>query len=204
MTGVDAKRTDDESEVEYPEVPDWDDEYFDRVSDRLMFNYDLERDFQVEGEAFSLYGEMNVHNEKHFMHPALSYAHHDLYEHLFADRRSNLSVADFEKVVDLGHDLADEWIESDEEHYSTDFTFVLVGPDVPEAVASFVSSFTDRNLLHYGYNGHYEINLVAAAPDQKEIVASSGAGVEEAFRLWEPIETEEPSLWKLFTRRMQL
>ena len=35
-------------------------------------------------------------------------------------------------------------------------------------------------------------------------MASREAHVEEAFRLWEPIEAEEPGLWQLITRRLQL
>jgi hypothetical protein len=186
------------------QTPDWDEEYFDRVSDRLMFNYDLAKDSGIGSQEFDLYGRMHIHNEKHFLHPALSFAHHDLHEHLFADRRSGLSVPDFEVLVEFGHDLADAWIESSEEHYSTDFTFVLVGPSIPDDVDAFVSSFKKRSMLNYGYHGHYEINLVAVAPEPEDIVASRGAGVEEAFRLWEPIEKEEPGLWDLFTRRMQL
>jgi hypothetical protein len=185
-------------------VPDWDDDYLDRVSGRLMFNYDLEKDYAVLGERFDLYGEMNVHNEKHFFHPALSFAHHDLYEHLFARRVDSLRVAEFERLVEFAHELSDDWVAADEEHYSTDFTFVLIAPEVPDDVESFVSSFEDRTLLRYGYNGHYEINLVAVAPDAETVAASPGAGVEEAFRLWEPIEREEPGWFDLITRRLQL
>jgi hypothetical protein len=66
-----------------PDVPDWDDEYVDRVSDRLMFNYDLEKDHAVDGESFTLYGRMQMHHQKHFFHPVLSFAHHDTYDHVF-------------------------------------------------------------------------------------------------------------------------
>lgn len=186
------------------DVPDWEDEYVDRVSDRLMFNYDLAKDVQLRDESFGMYGRMKIHNEKHFFHPVLSFAHHDLFEHLFVRRTSAATIAEFERLAEFGHDLAEHWIDADERHYSTDFTFVLVGSEIPDDARSFVSSFSDRTMLKYGYNGHYEISLVAVAPDREELVASDAATVEEAFRLWEPIEKEEPGLWKLFTRRMQL
>ena len=64
-------------------VPDWDDEYLDRVSDRLMYNYDLEKDRRVGGERWDLYGEMRVLSQKQFFHPALSYADHEAEEYLF-------------------------------------------------------------------------------------------------------------------------
>ncbi|AEN06990.1 hypothetical protein Halar_3385 [halophilic archaeon DL31] len=92
---------------ENPDVPEWIDEYLDRVSDRLMFNYDLEKDFRAGGERFDLYGEMEMHHEKHFLHPVLSYGHHDNYEHVFANRAAHLDVAGFERLVDLGHDCVD-------------------------------------------------------------------------------------------------
>ena len=196
---TDAAPSDDE-----PDVPDWDDEYVDRVSDRLMYNYDLEKDYRVRGERFTLYGQLEVHSEKHFFHPALSFGHHDAREHLFVQRAENATVADLERLVELGHELADEWITADEEHYSTDFTFVLVAPTLSESVREFVSGFKDRTLLKYGYYGHYEINLVAVAPEEEDIVASSEATVEEAFRLWEPIEKSEPGLLRLIARRFQI
>lgn len=187
-----------------PDVPDWDDEYIDRVSDRLMFNYDLDKDYTVRDERFALYGEMRMVNEKHFFHPALSYAHHESFEHLFARRRSSITVSDLERLVDLGHDLADDWIDHDEEHFSTEFIFVDIVDEIPDAVREFVTDFRDRTLIKHGFHGHYEIHLVAVAPEAEALAASRKAHVEEAFRLWDPIEEEEPGLWDLFTRRMQL
>lgn len=187
-----------------PDVPDWDDEYVDRVSDRLMYNYDLEKDYRVRGERFTLYGQLEVHSEKHFFHPVLSFGHHDAREHLFVQRADGATVADLERLVELGHELADEWITANEEHYSTEFTFVVVAPTISESVREFVSEFRDRTMLKYGYFGHYEINLVAVAPEEEDVVASSEATVEEAFRLWEPIEKDEPGLLRLIARRFQI
>lgn len=196
MTTTDPRETLD--------VPDWEDEYLDRVSDRLLHNYDLEKDFRVEGQSFDLYGEMRMRSEKHFLHPALSYAEHHATEHLFVRRQDTVAVHDLESLVQLGHDLADAWIESDEEHFSTEFIFGVVADDIPEDVHSFVADFSDRTLLKYGFEGHYEIHLLAVAPEAETLVASPNADVEQAFRLWDPIETSEPSWWDLFTRRMQL
>lgn len=189
---------------EATDVPDWDDEYLDRVSDRLMFNFDLEKDYQVRGTEFTMYGELHVHHQKHFFHPLLSFAHHDTFEHLFVRRLDRPGIADLEDLVDLGHDLADEWIEADEEHYSTDFTFVVVAEGLSADVRSFVDEFRDRTMLARGLHGHYENHLVVVVPDTEEIVASREAHVEEAFRLWEPLEEEDPSWWDLLTRRLQI
>ena len=187
-----------------PSIPDWDDEYVDRVSDRLMFNYDLEKDRTVAGTTFTLYGEMTVDNRKHMFHPSLSFAHHEIREHLFVRRSSGVRTADLERLVELGHELADEWIVADEEHYSTDFTFAVVTDSIPDDVRAFVEEFKDRTLLKYGYYGHYEVNLLVVAPDEDDLVASEEADVEQAFRLWEPIEREEPGLLDLIVRRLQL
>jgi hypothetical protein len=197
-----ASETDTAPEI--ADVPDWGDEYLDRVSDRLMHNYDLEKDYRARGERFPLYGKLEVHSEKHFFHPALSFGHHDTHEHLFARRTEAPTVAEFERLVELGHELADEWITANEEHYSTEFTFVLVAPTIPEAVREFVSGFRDRTMLKYGYYGHYELNLVAVAPEDEDVVSSEQATVEEAFRLWEPIEKDEPGLLRLIARRFQI
>lgn len=173
-------------------VPDWDDEYVDRVSDRLMFNYDLQQDYHVHGESFTLYGSLRMESHKQFFHPALSYARNESTEHLFV-RRATAGVAALERLVDLGHTLADEWVAADEEHYSTDFTFVLVAPDIDDDVRRFVAGFRDRTLLRYGYYGHYEINLLVVAPDTETLVASANADVADAFRLW-PAEDDARGL----------
>lgn len=187
-----------------PSVPDWDDEYIDRVSDRLMFNYDLEKDRTVEGITFPLYGKLTIHNQKHFLHPALSFAYHESVEHLFVTRIGRIRLADLDRLVELGHDLAETWITPSEDHYSTDFTFVIVTDTVPEAIRERVTGFDERTLLKYGYNGHYEINLAVVAPDEEDLAASSGADVRQAFSLWESIERGEPSLLDLIVRRFQL
>jgi hypothetical protein len=183
-------------------VPYWEsDPYLDRVSDRLMYNYDLERDHRVAGERWDLYGEMRVLSQKQFFHPALSYGDHESEEYLFATRVDRPTVADLERLVEVGHDVADERVTADEEHYRTDFTFVLVADAIPDAVADFVEGFRDRTLLKFGYYGHYEVNLVVVAPDEEALVASEVADVADAFALWADVERESPGLLSRIARR---
>lgn len=195
MTGNSDQSRTPGNGAETSDVPDWEDEYVDRVSDRLMFNYDLSKDRRIDGERFTLFGELRVENAKQFFHPALSYGHHEAVEHLFVRRESSVSVADLERLVDLGHELADEWIDPSERHFSTDFTFVVVVPEIPQAVGEHVTNFGDRTLLKYGYHGHYEVNLVVVSPEETDCVASENADVRKAFVLWERNEsTERPGL----------
>jgi hypothetical protein len=174
-------------------VPEWDDEYLDRVADRLQFNYDLERDRRIDGERFALYGRLEVDSHKQFLHPSITYGHHRSTEHLFARRADGVRVADLDRLVDLGHDLADRWIEPSEEHFSTEFVFALVVPEIPAAVRERVEGHADRTMLKYGYHGHYETGLVVVAPE-RETLATSGASVADAFRLWDDEESERRGL----------
>ncbi|WP_415380326.1 hypothetical protein [Halosimplex sp. TS25] len=185
---------------EMPEdVPVWEDEYLDRVSDRLMHNFDLEKDRTVAGESFALYGRMEIESQKHFFHPSLNYANHGATEHLFVARREGVNVADLEADVEWAHDLAAEWIDADEEHFSTDVIVALVVPRVPADVRKFVSGFKNRTLLKFGYYGHYEVNLVIVAPEREEIVASRTTDLDSAFALWEsPDEGSTGLLDRLF------
>lgn len=186
------------------DVPDWEDEYIDRVSDRIMYNYDLAKEETVHGERFDLTGEMKIQSEKHFFHPALNYANHESREYLYARRQDDVSVADLQALVDVAHDIAEERVEYTDQHYSTDVTIAIVVPAIDPEVADFVASYSDRTLLKYGFNGHYEINLLVAAPEQRDIVHSENADVWKAFQTWEPIEKEEPGLFQLITRRLQI
>lgn len=186
-----------EESVEYSDVPDWDDEYIDRVSDRLMFNYDLEKDYRVRGETFSLYGALRMESHKQFLHSSLSYGHHESSEYLFVRRVERASVAELERLVQLGHELAAEWISANEEHFSTDFTFALVVETLDDEIREFVAGFHDRTLLKYGYYGHYEVNLLVVAPDREELAASKNADVADAFRFWDPDESERTVLSRI-------
>jgi len=179
--------------VDLSEVPVWEDEYLDRVSDRLMFNYDLERDRTVDGERFPLYAELRMESQKHFFHPALDYANHEHREFLFARRLDRPTVADIERLVALGHDLADDeaWLVPDEEHFGTDFTFVVVAEAISEDVAEFVEGFRDRTLIKFGYYGHYEVNVAVVAPEREEIVKGDSADSAEAFALWRDVPPVE-------------
>ncbi|SHH12199.1 hypothetical protein [Halobaculum gomorrense] len=184
-------RTDEQGRIldgaAYEDVPTWDDEYLDRVSDRLIFNYDLERDHRVRGEAFDLAGLMRIESQKQFFHPSLGYADHHSDEYLFARRQSSVTVRELERLVEFGHALADERVEGDEEHYGTDLSFVLVVPEIPEDVRRYVVDFRERQLLKYGYFGHYEINLGVVAPEREVAVASREADVVSAFALWDDV-----------------
>jgi len=175
------------------DVPDWDDEYIDRVSDRILHSYDLERNRRVEGQQFTLYGSLEVERRKAFIHPSLTYGNHNITEHLFVRRADAVAVRDFEQLVDLGETLSEEWIDADEEHYQTEFVFGLVVPEIPDDVREFVSGFESRNLINYGYYGHYNIRLFVVAPDTEDAVASPETDVVRAFRLWDNSEREEKS-----------
>ncbi|QAU13250.1 hypothetical protein EKH57_11230 [Halorubrum sp. BOL3-1] len=200
--GSDDRRDPEELPAEVRErVPDYDDEYFDRVSDRLMYSYDLDRDVVVHGERFEFAGTMRMRNQKQFFHPALSYANHDIMEHLFARRVTSPTVGELERLVDLGHTVADERITPNEEHFGTDVTLVLVADRISDEVAAFVDGFRDRTLLKFGYYGHYEVNLIVVAPDREEIVDSEAAGVTDAFRMWEPVEKPDEGFFSRFARR---
>ncbi|KAA9399509.1 hypothetical protein Har1130_00190 [Haloarcula sp. CBA1130] len=183
-------------------VPHWtDDPYFDRVSDRLMYNYTLERDHRLRGERWDLYGEMRVLNQKQFFHPALSYGDHESEEYLYARRVDRPTVGELKRLVELGHDLADERVTANEEHYRTDFTFVLIADELPEEVRSFVEGQRERTLLKYGYYGHYEVNLGVIAPDEQEAVAGEAADVVEAFVLWEDVTTPSEGVLSRLAKR---
>ncbi|APW97827.1 hypothetical protein CHINAEXTREME_08560 [Halobiforma lacisalsi AJ5] len=186
-------------------VPDWDDEYFDRVADRLMHAYDLEKDVHVDPTAggggprghedrFAMRGELRVESSKHMFHPSVQYANHHMREFLYADRRASVSVADLEELVELGHELADQRVEPNDEHRATEFTFVLVVPEIPADVRSFVDGFKERTLLRFGFHGHYEIHCCVVAPDREEIVASDRTEIDGAFALWEDLEDGDDGL----------
>ena len=178
--------------VDVPDRPDWeDDEYLDRVAERLMYNFDLEKDVSADGEPFDLGGELRIEREKHFLHPSLNYANHESNEYLYARRQDSVSVADLERLADLGSDVAEDRFELHDEHFSTDVTFVLIVPEVSSDVIDFVEEFSGRTLVRWGFQGHYEINLIVVAPATETLAASENADVGRAFRTWEPIEPVE-------------
>ncbi|NHX39912.1 MULTISPECIES: hypothetical protein [Haloarcula] len=200
MTGAVPKSELPDEIVE--EVPHWtDDPYFDRVGDRLMYNYTLERNHRLRGERWDLYGEMRVLNQKQFFHPALSYGDHESEEYLYARRVDRPTVGELKRLVELGHDLADERVSGNEEHYRTDFTFVLVADEIPDEVRSFVEGQRERTLLKYGYYGHYEVNLGVVVPDEQVAVAGEAADVVEAFVLWEDVTQPEEGVLSRLAKR---
>lgn len=177
-----------------PDRPDWDDDpYLDRVAERLMYNFDLEKDVSAGGERFDLGGELRIEREKHFLHPSLNYANHESREYLYARRDESVTVSELERLAEAGSDLAEDRFEVHDEHFSTDVTFAVIVPDVPSDVADYVEAFSGRTLVRWGFGGHYEINLVVAAPEAETLVASENADVGRAFRTWEPIEPVENS-----------
>lgn len=220
--GPDAEGTAAEAGPDADSTPEWDDEYLDRVGDALKFNYDLEKDRTVEvggsaesaaagssedgtagsarsagvaaREEFDLYGLLRIDGRKQFLHPSISFANSRVREHLFARRGERVTLADLERLVDLGHDLADEWVEADETHQGTEFTFVVVAPRVTDEVREFVEGFKDRTLLKFGYYGHYEIHLAVVAPEDEDAAASPGADVAKAFTFWAEPEGESPGV----------
>lgn len=184
-----------------PDLPEFDDEYLSAVRDRLAANYDLERDYAVAGERFDMYGLLHIESQKQVLHPALNWANYESEEHLFVRRQETVSERDLDRLVDLGHEVAEERVDAHEEHFGTEFTFVLVVPEIPDAVADRVSGFRDRTLLKYGYHGQYEVNLVVVAPDDEDGVASQEADVLQAFALWGDVDTPDEGFFSRLAKR---
>lgn len=180
----------DEPNEELPR-PRWEDEYLEEVANRLMFSYDLERDHEVDDTVYTMYGIMQVESRTHILHPLINYGNHFSYDHLLVDRKAAVGVADLERQVELGHELADRWIVPDAEHYSTDFTFVTIVEEITDEARAYVESYEERNLLKLGYHGHYEINLILTAPAEEDIAASANADVHRAFATWRDVENIE-------------
>lgn len=189
---VETNAGETESDDWPPDVPRWDDEYFAAITRRLWSHYDLERDFRVAGESFDLYGNLRIETERHAFHPTVRFARHHSNEHLFVRREPRPRVETLEALESLGETIADDWVDADEHHFSTDFTFVVVAREIPDAVGDFVEQYRNRTLIKFGYYGHYEVNLIVVAPDREQLVSSDSAGVAEAFRTWQPIERDEP------------
>ena len=182
-------------------VPAFDDAYLDRVAGRLVYNYDIQADYPLRGEQWELYAEMRVLNQKQFFHPALSYADHEAEEYLLARRVSRPTVDELDRLVELGHELADDWVTADEEHYGTDITFVLISEEIPAAVREYVEGFRERTLLKFGYHGHYEVNLIVVDPESEQAVASEVADVVEAFALWDDVSQPKEGFFSRFAKR---
>lgn len=166
-------------------VPDWDDGYLDRVADRLMYSYDLGKDVEVAGAPVPLYGRLVVRNQKHLFHPSVRYGYHEAVEHLFVERIDHPRPVDLRRLRERGETLAESWIEPDEDHFETAFTFVVVAESLPSSVRSFVADHDERTLLRWGLNGHYEVRFVVVAPQAETAVSTPSADVAAAFRLWD-------------------
>ncbi len=166
-------------------IPEWDDEYIDRVAHQLVYSYDLEKDHRLGGQRWDLYAEMRVVSHKQVLHPALSYADHETEEFVFLRREPRPTVDNLERLVELGHEVADERIVADEEHFETEISFVLLADELSDDVREYVSGFRDRTLLRFGYYGHYEINLVVVVPEEETQVASEVADIVNGVTLWE-------------------
>ncbi|WP_199243378.1 hypothetical protein [Halopenitus persicus] len=179
---------------DHPDRPQVADEHLQRVADRLRHSYDLETDRTVRGERFDLYGHLAVESQKQFLHRSINWANHETEEHVFTRRQERLSPSTLDRLVDLGHELAADWIDPDETHQATEFTFVIVVPEITDDVRAYVEGFRDRTLLAFGYYGHYEVNLAVVAPDRETAVASELADVVEAFAFWdrEPRTAPDP------------
>ncbi len=175
--------------------PTWDDHYLDELAARLAHSYDLQKDRQINSRSFPLYGYLELHRQKQVLHPALSFAHHQLYEHVLVTTTDTISQQTVSDLVELGHTLADEWIDPGEEHYSTEFSFGVVTDHIPKAVTTAVSTIDERTMLKYGFNGHYDINIIVVAPEQEALIANDTADIAEAFRHWPPADASPGGLF---------
>lgn len=173
---------DDPSESEFPE---WERDYLNRLAGRIVHSYDLEKNKHIRGFDFTLYASFEAQRHKQLFHPAISYAEHNLYEYLFVNEYDTVTIETVDQLIDLGHELADDWIDADDDHYATEFSFGLIVPSIPDDIRQYVSRIDERTMLRYGFDGHYDIHIIVVAPEEQSIVATDRAEIQAAFIEWD-------------------
>lgn len=160
------------------------DEYIDIISEKLTYNYNVEKEKDLNGTMFDLHAICNVNNSKFIGSKKIVVYAYDNNSYIYVKNFKTLSIEDVRNVLDANAEKLLTSTQVDSEHMSTHYTIVFVTESsLPSELKNFIKKYRKQKSYAFGFKGWSSIGVVLVSLGENEIVYNKDARkIYKAFK----------------------
>lgn len=160
--------------------------YIEELEKKLVYNFDLCRDYKVNGEKYDLFAKYHLRSEKYFFSKSAKIYGIENNEYILIKTFTSFDKDDFDLYKNRIIKAIDKLVEAHGEHMSSIVTAVIVVEEfqdrIKKDVLERISSFKYHKSFSFGLRGWVDIRiLLVSLNDGLVLTNKKGKEVREVY-----------------------
>lgn len=164
--------------------------YIRNIEDKLRSNFDLHREYDLNGEILDLFAEFHVRSERYVLTKKAKIYGMENNEYCIFKKHKNLSGYELEKFNEFLINSIDTLIQPHNEHMSTMITGVIIfdgsRKNIDDSVIENIKKFKFHKGFSFGFKGWVDIRIVLVCLEDKFLITSKRG--DEVSKVYEVME----------------
>lgn len=164
--------------------------YIRNIEDKLRSNFDLHREYDLNGEILDLFAEFHVRSERYVLTKKAKIYGMENNEYCIFKKHKNLSGYELEKFNEFLINSIDTLIQPHNEHMSTMITGVIIfdgsRKNIDDDVIENIKKFKFHKGFSFGFKGWVDIRIVLVCLEDKFLITSKRG--DEVSKVYEVME----------------
>jgi len=162
--------------------------YLSDIEDKLRSNFDLHREYELNGYFLDLFAEFHVRSERYVFTKAAKIYGMESNEYCILKKIDNLNNNAFDDYVNKLIQSVDILVKPHQEHMSTMITGVIVcagsSKNIEASVIEKIKKFKYHKGFSFGFKGWVDIRIILVCLDDKFTIASKrGEEVRKVYSI---------------------
>ncbi len=162
------------------------DSYLERIEKKLYTNFDLHREFELNGTSFEMYAQYNLRSERYILTKKAKIYGIENNEHTFFKYFEFLRESDFNKIVSNIIENIEQIVKPHREHMSSNVNAIIVVDSSIEELDSdlikAIEKFKYQKGFLFGYKGWADFGVILySLKDELAITNKKGEDVKRIY-----------------------
>ena len=162
------------------------DNYLERIEKKLYTNFDLHREFELNGTSFEMYAQYNLRSERYILTKKAKIYGIENNEHTFFKYFESLRESDFNKIVSNIIENIEQIVKPHKEHMSSNVNAIIVVDSSIEELDSdlikLIKNFKYQKGFAFGFKGWADFGVVLySLKDELAITNKKGEDVKRIY-----------------------
>lgn len=160
-------------------------DYLDKIEEKLQNNFDVERNYELNGYKWDLYAKFHLRNERYVLSKKIVIYAIENNEYIFIKYFDGLDDNSLKDYTESLIKSIDDIVKPDENHMSSVITGVLVTKYKPSgAILDTIKKFKYHKGFAFGFKGWVDIRLILVTMEDNYIVTNKkGKEVKEVYSI---------------------
>ncbi|NMA48941.1 MAG: hypothetical protein GX947_04125 [Tissierellia bacterium] len=162
------------------------DNYLERIEKKLYTNFDLHREFELNGTSFEMYAQYNLRSERYILTKKAKIYGIENNEHTFFKYFESLRESDFNKIVSNIIENIEQIVKPHKEHMSSNVNAIIVVDSSIEELDSdlikLIKNFKYQKGFAFGFKGWADFGVILySLKDELAITNKKGEDVKRIY-----------------------